>query len=61
MLAKKGAFHGRTDSLLSRSEQKQYQAHRLWGNAKMHRADYASPAYSKAEWRHVLNSTAAPT
>lgn len=55
VLAKKGAFLGPSDALFS-----------AWGKAnikltghgatlQMHRADYNSPAYKKAEWRHVLN------
>ena len=60
MLAKKGAFHGKGDSLFSAANKSNI---KLTGYGaphtvlQMRRDDYASPEYSKAEWRTVLEFT----
>ena len=55
VVAKKGAFHGPTDSLFSAWNKANIKLTGYGATLKMHRADYASRQYSKAEWRHVLN------
>lgn len=55
VLAKKGAFHGPTDSLF-RAHLKQNITLTGYGAVlRMRRDDYAGPDYKKAEWRHVLD------
>lgn len=55
VLAKKGAFHGKNDTLLTLENVHDV---RLTGPSavlRMHHDDYMSAAYSKAEWRNVIN------
>jgi hypothetical protein len=60
VLAKSGAFHGPSDSLFSAANKTNI---KLTGYGaphavlRMRRNDYASPEYSKAEWRTVLALT----
>ncbi len=53
--AKKGAFHGKQDSLFSAWGKSNIKLIGPGATLRMHRDDYASPDYTKAEWRHVLN------
>ncbi|NLX96246.1 MAG: right-handed parallel beta-helix repeat-containing protein [Rhodopirellula sp.] len=55
VLAKKGAFHGTADSLFTATNKKNIRLTGPGATLQMHRADYDSPAYKKAEWRHVIN------
>ncbi|NUQ65452.1 MAG: right-handed parallel beta-helix repeat-containing protein [Pirellulales bacterium] len=55
VLAKKGAFRGTADSLLTAWNKKNIKLTGPGATLRMHRADYDSPAYKKAEWRHVLS------
>jgi hypothetical protein len=52
--AKKGAFHGKNDSLMTAQDKKNVKLTGPGATLRMHRADYDSSAYTKAEWRHVL-------
>ena len=56
VLAKKGAFHGQNDSLFSAPDKSNIKLTGYGATLQMRRADYASPAYRKAEWRMVLES-----
>ena len=55
--AKKGAFHGRADSLFSAwDDVKNLKLIGPGATLKMHRDDYDNPKeYEKAEWRHAIN------
>lgn len=53
--AKRGAFHGKRDSLLSAWNASNIRLVGPGATLRMHRADYDGPEYTKAEWRHVLN------
>lgn len=53
--AKKGAFHGKNDSLFSASNKSGICLRGPGATLEMHRADYDSKEYSKAEWRNVLD------
>lgn len=55
VLAKKGAFHGSSDSLFSASGKKNIKLIGPGATLRMRRADYDSKDYTHAEWRHVLN------
>ncbi len=55
VLAKKGAFTGKTDSLLSLEGVTNVTLRGPGATLRMRRADYDAPPYTKAEWRHVLN------
>ena len=55
VLAKKGAFHGSADSLFSAAGKKNIKLIGPGATLRMRRADYDSPDYKHAEWRHVLN------
>jgi hypothetical protein len=53
--AKKGAFHGKSDSLFSAANKSGIVLRGYGATLQMHRADYDSKEYTKAEWRHVLD------
>ena len=55
--AKKGAFHGRADSLFSAwNDVKNLKLIGPGATLRMHRDDYDNPKeYEKAEWRHAIN------
>ncbi len=53
--AKKGAFRGKADALLSAWNKSNIKLVGPGATLRMHRADYDSADYEKAEWRHVLN------
>lgn len=53
--AKKGAFHGTNDALINIQLKENVTLTGYGATLRMHRADYDSEAYKKAEWRHVLN------
>jgi hypothetical protein len=55
VLAKQGAFHGSADSLFSAAGKKNIKLIGPGATVRMRRADYDSPDYKHAEWRHVLN------
>ncbi len=55
VLAKKGAFHGGTDSLFNAWNKSNLKLTGYGATLQMRRADYAGREYTKAEWRHVLN------
>ena len=55
VLAKKGAFHGSSDSLFSAAGKKNIKLIGPGATLRMRRADYDSQDYKHAEWRHVLN------
>jgi hypothetical protein len=55
VLAKRGAFHGHNDSLFNAWNKSHITLTGYGATLRMWRDDYASPAYSKAEWRDVLN------
>lgn len=54
ILAKKGAFHGGGDSLLTASGIDNLTIRAYGATLRMHKADYQKPPYSKAEWRMGL-------
>ncbi|MCH5378101.1 MAG: right-handed parallel beta-helix repeat-containing protein, partial [Planctomycetes bacterium] len=54
VLAKQGAFHGSSDSLFSAAGRKNIKLIGPGATLRMRRADYDSPDYEHAEWRHVL-------
>ncbi|MCS7238588.1 MAG: right-handed parallel beta-helix repeat-containing protein [Thermoguttaceae bacterium] len=54
VVAKKGAFRGKTDSLFTAWNKQNIRLIGPGAILRMHRADYAAPPYEKAEWRHVL-------
>jgi hypothetical protein len=53
--AKKGAFRGTADSLLTAWNKSNLKLTGHGATLQMHRADYDGPDYKKAEWRHVLS------
>jgi hypothetical protein len=55
VLAKAGEFHRSGDSLFSATGRKNIRLIGPGATLRMRRADYDSPAYTHAEWRHVLN------
>lgn len=55
VLAKKGAFHGTSDSLFSAAGKKDLRLIGPGATLRMRRADYDGKDYRRAEWRHVLN------
>ncbi len=55
VLAKKGAFTGKSDSLFSLTGVTNVTLRGPGATLRMRRADYDAPPYSHAEWRHVLN------
>ena len=55
VLAKKGEFKGKTDSLFSASLQKNMTLTGDGAILQMRRADYAAQPYRKAEWRNILS------
>ncbi len=55
VVAKRGAFRGTSDSLFTAWNKKNIKLTGPGATLRMHRADYDSPAYKKAEWRHVLS------
>lgn len=55
VLARKGAFHAKTDSLLSLTGLTNVTLRGYGAVLRMRRADYDAPPYLKAEWRHVLS------
>ena len=54
LVAKRGAFLGRTDSLLTFSCASNVTI-RGRGTVRMWKCDYVKPPYAKAEWRHALS------
>lgn len=52
--AKRGAFHGKTDSLFSASGLANVTLTGPGATLKMWKADYTTPDYTKSEWRHTL-------
>jgi hypothetical protein len=54
VVAKKGAFHGSSDSLFSAAAKKNIKLIGPGATLRMRRADYDSRDYKHAEWRHVL-------
>ncbi len=54
VVAKRGAFRGKTDSLLTAWNQSQLKLIGPGATLRMWRADYDQPPYEHAEWRHVL-------
>ncbi|HPA17792.1 MAG TPA: right-handed parallel beta-helix repeat-containing protein [Verrucomicrobiae bacterium] len=55
VLAKKGAFTGKSDSLFSLVCVTNVTLRGPGATLRMRRADYDAAPYAKAEWRHVLN------
>lgn len=55
VLAKKGAFQGKTESLFSLTGVSNVTLRGYGATLRMRRADYDAPPYAKAEWRHVLS------
>jgi len=55
VLAKKGAFHGSSDSLFSAAGKENVKLIGPGATLRMRRSDYDGPDYNHAEWRHVLN------
>jgi hypothetical protein len=55
VLAKKGAFTGKSDALLSLIGVTNVTLRGPGATLRMRRADYDAPPYAKAEWRHVLS------
>lgn len=53
--AKKGAFRGKADALFSANEKTNLKLIGPDATLQMHRDDYDSPDYERAEWRHILN------
>ncbi len=53
--AKRGAFRGRSDSLLTAWNRTNVTLTGYGATLRMHRDDYDGPDYEKAEWRHVLS------
>lgn len=54
VLAKKGAFRGKSDALFSLVCVTNVTLRGPGATLRMRRADYDAPPYAKAEWRHVL-------
>lgn len=55
VVAKKGAFLGKCDSLLTLDRAENVKVSGYGATLRMHRADYAAPPYTKAEWRMSIN------
>jgi len=55
VLAKKGAFKGKSDALMLLSCVSNVILRGTGATLRMRRADYDAPPYLKAEWRHVLS------
>ncbi len=55
ILAKKGEFKGKTDSLFSASLQNNITLTGYGATLQMRRADYDAQPYPKAEWRNILS------
>jgi hypothetical protein len=55
VLAKKGAFTGKSDALFALACVTNVTLRGPGATLRMRRADYDAPPYVKAEWRHVLN------
>ena len=55
VVAKKGSFFGKGDSLLTLKCAKNVKVSGYGATLRMHRADYAAPPYAKAEWRMSIN------
>jgi hypothetical protein len=55
VLAKKGAFTGKADALLTLAGVTNVTLRGPGAVLRMRRADYDAPPYLRAEWRHVLN------
>jgi hypothetical protein len=55
VVAKKGAFMGKGDSLFSLVGVTNVTLRGPGATLRMRRSDYDAPPYAKAEWRHVLN------
>lgn len=55
VLAKKGAFMGKSDALFSLAGITNVTLRGPGATLRMRRADYDAPPYVHAEWRHVLN------
>jgi hypothetical protein len=55
VLAKKGSFRGPSDALFRAVGKSNVKLTGPGATLQMRRADYASPPYTKAEWRHVLS------
>jgi len=55
VVAKKGAFRGKTDALFSAWNKTNVKLTGHGATLRMHRDDYDGPEYTKAEWSHVLN------
>ncbi len=54
VLAKKGAFKGKTDALFRADLKENITLRGYDATLRMQQADYDGPEYDKAEWRHVL-------
>ena len=55
VLAKRGAYHGRHDSLFTAVDVHDVTVRGYGATLRMRKKDYQSEAYEKAEWRMVLN------
>lgn len=55
VVAKKGEFLGKGDSLLTLDRAENVKVSGYGATLRMHRADYAAPPYTKAEWRMSIN------
>ncbi len=55
VVAKKGAFKGKGDTLFTASLKQNIILYGYGATWRMHRADYDGPEYEKAEWRHCLS------
>ena len=55
VVAKKGAFRGRSDCLFTAWNKRNIRLIGPGATLRMHRSDYDAPPYEKAEWRHVLS------
>lgn len=55
VIAKKGAFKGKGDSLFTASLKSNITLNGYKATLRMHKSDYAGEGYEKAEWRHALS------
>ena len=55
VVAKKGAFLGKGDSLLTLDRAENVKVSGYGATLRMYRSDYAAPPYAKAEWRMSIN------
>lgn len=55
LMAREGAFHGRTDALLTVAGARNIRLLGSGATLRMRRTDYAGTNYTKAEWRHALS------